>query len=81
MIPHLGQLNPGRLGVIARTTVVRYKKTWKSIAEIAAELRVGYLLEGSVRCEGNSVRISVQLIEGLDLATVRDFFPAKSSDL
>ena len=66
MISHLGQLDPGRLGVIARTTVVRYKKTRKSILEIAAELKAGYLLEGSVRCEGNSARISVQLIEALE---------------
>ena len=63
VISYLGQLEPASLGVIARTTVLQYKKTRKSIAEIAAELKVGCLLAGSVRCEGNSVRISVQLIE------------------
>src|SRR5712691_8503903 len=39
MISHLGQLNPKRLGVIARTSAVQYKATKKSIGEIAAELR------------------------------------------
>src|SRR5256884_6158440 len=39
MISHLGQLNPKRLGVIARTSAVQYKTTKKSIGEIAAELR------------------------------------------
>jgi TolB-like protein len=66
MISHLGQLDPRRLGVIARTSAIQYKNTKKSIAEIASELRVSYVLEGSVRCEGNSARITAQLIEALD---------------
>jgi TolB-like protein/Tfp pilus assembly protein PilF len=63
LISHLGQINPKRFGVIGRTSAIQYKNTKKSISEIAAELRVGYILEGSVRCEGASVRITVQLIE------------------
>ena len=66
MISHLGQLDPRRLGVIARTSAIQYKNTRKSIAEIAAELKVGYILEGSVRCEGTSARITAQLIEAHD---------------
>ncbi len=66
MISHLGQLEPRRLGVIARTSAIQYKNTRKSIAEIASELKVSYVLEGSVRCEGNSTRITVQLIEALE---------------
>jgi TolB-like protein/Flp pilus assembly protein TadD len=66
MISHLGQLDPRRLGVIARTSAIQYKNTRKSITEIAAELKVGYILEGSVRCEGNGARITAQLIEALD---------------
>ena len=50
------------LGVIARTSVARYKGTTKPIAEIARELNVGTVLEGSVRKAGNKVRITVQLI-------------------
>src|SRR3984893_7076097 len=52
MISHLGQLDPRRLGVIARTSAIQYKNTRKSIAEIAAELKVSYTLEGSGRYEG-----------------------------
>jgi TolB-like protein/tetratricopeptide (TPR) repeat protein len=66
MISHLGQLDPRRLGVIARTSAIQYKNTRKSITEIAADLKVSYVLEGSVRCEGNSARITAQLIEVLD---------------
>jgi TolB-like protein/Tfp pilus assembly protein PilF len=66
MIAHLGQLDPRRLGVIARTSAIQYKNTKKSIAEIASELKVSYVLEGSVRCEGSGARITAQLIEALD---------------
>src|SRR6266478_9311538 len=66
MISHLGQLNPKRLGVIARTSAVQYKATKKSIGEIAAELHVDCVLEGSVRCDGGRVRITGQLIEARD---------------
>ena len=66
MISHLGQLDPRRLGVIARTSAIQYKNSRKSITEIASELKVSYVLEGSVRCEGNGARITAQLIEALD---------------
>ena len=66
MISHLGQLNPKRLGVIARTSAVQYKTTKKSIGEIAAELHVDCVLEGSVRCDGQRIRITGQLIEARD---------------
>ncbi len=66
MISQLGQLNPKRLGVIARTSAVQYKSTKKSIGEIAAELHVDCVLEGSVRCDGGRVRITGQLIEARD---------------
>lgn len=66
MIAQLGQLNPKRLGVIARTSSNQYKATKKSISQIAAELQVDYVLEGSVRREGRRVRITAQLIETKD---------------
>jgi len=66
MIAQLGQLNPRRLGVISGTSALRYKATGKSIEEIAAELRVDCVLEGSVRCNGQRVRITGQLIEAHD---------------
>lgn len=66
MISLLGQLNPKRLGVIARTSAIQYKSMNKSIGEIAAELNVDCVFEGSVRCNGRRVRITGQLIEARD---------------
>jgi TolB-like protein/Tfp pilus assembly protein PilF len=66
LITQLGGLNPHRLGVIARTSISRYKNTQKSIQEIGHELDVDYVLEGSVRHAGGRVRISAQLIDAQD---------------
>ncbi len=54
-----------QLRVISRTTVMRYKKTTKTAPEIAAELNVNYILEGSAQTQSNKVRISVQLIDAI----------------
>ncbi len=52
-----------QLRVISRTSIMRYKKTEKSAPEIAAELSVKYILEGSAQMHSNKVRIQVQLID------------------
>ncbi len=52
------------LKVISRTSTARYKETELSMPEIAAELDVEGLIEGSVLRDGNQVRITVQLIHG-----------------
>src|SRR5262252_6906175 len=62
MIAQLGPLSPDHLGVIARTSTMAYKHTSKNVKQIGSELGVGYILESSVRREGNQIRISVQLI-------------------
>ena len=59
----LGQLQPAKLGVIARTSTVRYKKTTASATQIGRELGVDYLLEGSVRRAGERVRVIAQLVD------------------
>jgi adenylate cyclase len=51
------------LKVIARTSVMNYRRKEKKVSEIAAELRVGSIIEGSVRKAGDRIRISVQLID------------------
>jgi TolB-like protein/Flp pilus assembly protein TadD len=66
VIARLGNLNPQQLGVIARTSVMGYKNTAKHIDEIARELRVDYVLEGSVRRAGSQARITAQLIQARD---------------
>ena len=51
------------LKVISRTSVMRYKGSQKPVKEIAAELGVAAVLEGSVRREGDRVRIVGQLVD------------------
>jgi adenylate cyclase len=51
------------LTVIARTSIMQYKETDKSIAEIGRELQVGTILEGSVRKAGERLWITAQLVD------------------
>jgi len=51
------------LGVASRTSSFAYKGSKLGAAAIARELRVGHILEGSVRKAGNRVRITAQLID------------------
>ena len=66
MISQLGAMNPNRLGVIARTSAVKYKNSGKGIDQIGHELGVEYVLEGSVREAGSHVRVTAQLIRVSD---------------
>jgi len=50
------------LRVVSRTSVMRYKRTQKSLPEVAKELNVDAIVEGSVEHAGNRVRITAQLI-------------------
>jgi TolB-like protein len=61
-IASLGQIDPDRLSVIGRTSVMTYKRTNKTLAEIGRELGAAYLIEGSVRAEGARLRITSRLI-------------------
>ena len=65
-IMRLGQMAPDRLGVIARTSSMAYKRTDKSVRRIGEELGVDYILEGSVRRESDRVRVTAQLIRVQD---------------
>lgn len=51
------------LRVIARTSAMRYKKSGLRVVDIAQELGVGTVLEGSVQRFGNELRITVQMID------------------
>jgi eukaryotic-like serine/threonine-protein kinase len=53
----------GALKVIARTSVMTYKGTKKPLREIAQELRVDAVLEGSALRSGDRIRITVKLID------------------
>ncbi len=66
IIAQLGRVDPQRLGVIARTSVMAYKSTRKRLDEIGRELSVQVVLEGTVRRDGDRLRVSTQLIEVKD---------------
>jgi TolB-like protein/DNA-binding winged helix-turn-helix (wHTH) protein len=66
MISQLGALSPERLGVIARTTSMTYKHTSKNVQQIGQELGVDYVVESSVRRDGDQVRVTAQLIRTRD---------------
>ena len=55
----------GTLRVISRTSVERYRRTEKTARDIARELDVAALLEGSIQRSKNSVRIAVRLVDGV----------------
>jgi TolB-like protein len=66
LITRLGGLEPVHLGVIARTSAMQYKHAGKSASQIGHELGVDYILEGTVRREGNQVRVAIKLVQVTD---------------
>ena len=76
----LGRTNPAQLGVIAATS--SKIAAGKTTEEISRMLSVQYVLEGSVRREGNQVRIDVQLIDAKDQTHIwADSFTRDVSDI
>ena len=66
------------LKVISLTSVMRYKNTETPIKQIADELNVSHILEGTVLKEGDRVRITIQLIESTtDFHVCGDSFERK----
>ncbi|MGO9259814.1 MAG: winged helix-turn-helix domain-containing tetratricopeptide repeat protein [Bryobacteraceae bacterium] len=66
MIAQLGNLDPQHLGVIARTSVMHYKNSREQVEQIGRELGVDYVLEGSIRRDSQTMRITAQLIQVKD---------------
>lgn len=66
LITQVARVAPARLGVIARTSSMQYKGTARGVDEIARELGVDYVVEGSVRHGDGTLRITAQLIQVSD---------------
>ena len=66
LITELARRYGGRLGVIARTSVMRFKHSEQGIDAIAAELGAQFVLEGSIRQAGERIRVTAQLIRAAD---------------
>jgi TolB-like protein len=69
-IVSLGMIDPARLIVVGRTSTLRYKGTTKSLKEIGTELGSDYLVESTVRTEGNHLRLTSKLIRVNDQALI-----------
>jgi DNA-binding winged helix-turn-helix (wHTH) protein/tetratricopeptide (TPR) repeat protein len=65
-IAALGQVDPEHFSVIGRTSVMNYKGTSKTLAEIGRELNAPYLIESSIRAEGERLRITSKLVRASD---------------
>jgi TolB-like protein/Flp pilus assembly protein TadD len=63
MITQLGVLCRGRIGIIARWSSMVFKGTTRRAREIGETLQADFLLEGSVRREGDRARITARLVE------------------
>ena len=61
ILHHLAKIDS--LEVISRTTVEQYRDTEKRAPDIGRELSAGSILEGSVRQQGDSIRVVTQLID------------------
>ena len=80
MITELSRINS--LRVIGRTSAMVYKNAKKSLREIATELKVGSLLEGSIRKAGNRLRITAQLVDaGTEEHLWADKFDRETGDI
>lgn len=66
LIAALGQIDPERLSVIGRTTIMAYRNTTKSLHEIGRELGVALLVESSLRSEGGRIRVTSKLVRTSD---------------
>jgi TolB-like protein/DNA-binding winged helix-turn-helix (wHTH) protein/Flp pilus assembly protein TadD len=70
MIVQLGEMDPERMSVIARTSVMHYKGMSEAVSQIGSELGVQYVLEGSVRRDSSRVRITTELVRVKDQTPV-----------
>jgi TolB-like protein/DNA-binding winged helix-turn-helix (wHTH) protein len=62
IISRLGQADPGKVGVIARTSVMRYKHSGEQVQAIGQKLGAQYVLKGTLRRDADTVRITADLI-------------------
>jgi TolB-like protein/DNA-binding winged helix-turn-helix (wHTH) protein/Tfp pilus assembly protein PilF len=70
LIGQLGSLNPERLGVIGRSSVMRYKGAAHGIDQIGRDLHADFVIEGTVRRSEGRIRIAARLVKVTDQAQV-----------
>ena len=82
MVAQLGSANPSQLAVIARTSSMAYKNTGKTVLQIGHELGVDYVLESSIRGNGDRFSVTTQLIRTSDQTHIwAQVYDRKLSDI
>jgi len=66
IISRLGQADPAKVGVIARTSVMRYKHSDQQVQAVGQKLGAQYVLKGTLRRDADNVRITADLIRVSD---------------
>lgn len=66
IISRLGQVDPREVGVIARTSIMRYKHSDQQVPAIGPRLGAQYVLKGTLRRDSDNVRITANLIRVSD---------------
>jgi TolB-like protein/DNA-binding winged helix-turn-helix (wHTH) protein/Flp pilus assembly protein TadD len=66
----LGQVDPARLRVIGRTSILAYRRAGKGLDQMRDELGVDYAVESSIRAEGARLRITSKLVRARDQVQV-----------
>jgi TolB-like protein/DNA-binding winged helix-turn-helix (wHTH) protein/Tfp pilus assembly protein PilF len=82
VISQLGVLGGDQLGVIARTSAMRYRGLQKTVKEIGTELSVHYVVESSLRRVGDGLRLSSSVVPVANEAATKwwsDVFDASST--
>jgi TolB-like protein/Tfp pilus assembly protein PilF len=66
LIAVLGPIDPAHVAVCGRTSVMPFKRSARTVAEIVRDLAAAYLVEGAVRMDGSRVRVTARLIRAAD---------------
>lgn len=70
VISNIGTLSSSRLAVIARSSVMRFKKPGPDLKQVGRELNVQYAIEGTVRRDGQRLRVTARLIDLADQSSI-----------
>src|SRR5262249_46319734 len=82
LISAFGMIQPARLGVIGRSSVMRYKNSKPGLDQISRELRVSHIVEGTLRKNEGRVRVAARLVRVDDQLQIwTDTFEEDASNL
>ena len=70
LITQFGSIDPDRLGVIARTSAMRYAGRHPALPEVGRDLAVKYVVEGTIRGEDDRHRLTVRFVQVKDQSQI-----------